>query len=177
MNFNLATGLGQPSTAADVALSFHPLLDDTPVCSFSFSKKAKYTILFHWPLDCIPPRLTICCHICKESQWVQLRNLTGWNTASQILEQPTSQSSPHATVSAFHKARVYYWHTFYLFLFFRDRGRGEERKINVRNVTWMPPVRTPMGELNLQPFGARDDAPTNWATRPGLYTICLGFFF
>ena len=57
---------------------------------------------------------------------------------------------------------------------FRKRGRGREREgnINVRNINQLPPVRALTGdqthnfgmcpdqELNSQPFGVRDNTPT-----------------
>ena len=54
-----------------------------------------------------------------------------------------------------------------------QREREKERNIDVRNINRLPPIHTPTGdgthnldicpdrELNLQPFGAWVDAPTN----------------
>ena len=65
---------------------------------------------------------------------------------------------------------------------FRERGRGREKD---RNIDLLRPVRTwteaqtqnlgmcPDQEPNLKHFGVWDDAPTNWATRPGLPILIL----
>ena len=54
-----------------------------------------------------------------------------------------------------------------------------------RNIDWLPPVYTltrdwthnlgvcPDQGLNLQPLGVKDNAPTNWATQPGLYQFFI----
>ena len=64
---------------------------------------------------------------------------------------------------------------------FRKRGRGGERErekhIDVRKKHWLvashmhaiEPGMCPDWESNPQPFGVQDDAPTNWATWPGLF--------
>ena len=63
----------------------------------------------------------------------------------------------------------------YLLILQRGRGRGGERKkeMRERNIDWLPHVYTltrdgtcklgmcPDWELNPQPFGVWDDAPTN----------------
>ena len=68
-----------------------------------------------------------------------------------------------------------------MFYWFREKGRDIERErktlMRERSIDWLPPTVPQMGikhtiyvwalpdwELNLQPFGAQDDAPTNWAT-------------
>ena len=55
----------------------------------------------------------------------------------------------------------------------------------MRNINWLPPMCTPTRdqtrnwgmcpdrESNLQTFGVQDDAPTNWATLPGLFYFLL----
>ena len=61
-----------------------------------------------------------------------------------------------------------------MFIDFRER----ETSMWERNINWLPPVYTltrdrthnlgvcPDQELNPQPFGVWEDAPTNWATWP-----------
>ena len=44
-----------------------------------------------------------------------------------------------------------------------DAFRRHSTKDQTRN-----PGMCPDWGLNLQPFGVQDDAPTNWATQPGL---------
>ena len=75
-----------------------------------------------------------------------------------------------------------------MFIYFREcvRGDGEEEgdgmggREREREIHQLPPVCAPTGnwtckpgmcpdrELNLQPFGAQEDAPTNGATWPGM---------
>ena len=61
----------------------------------------------------------------------------------------------------------------HVYWFQRERGVGGERE---RNINWLPPIcaltgdwtcnldMCPDRELNPQPFGVWDDAPTSWAT-------------
>ena len=51
---------------------------------------------------------------------------------------------------------------------FRERGREQEKNRPISSYTY------PNWELNPQPFGAREDPPTNWATWPGLPIINYG---
>ena len=65
-----------------------------------------------------------------------------------------------------------------MFTDLREKGRDRQRNINVREKQRL--VRTPAGyqtcnlvvwpdeESNPQLFDVRDDAPTSWATQPGL---------
>ena len=67
-----------------------------------------------------------------------------------------------------------------MFIDFRERGRGRERNIDVREkrlLCYLPYALTrdqtlnlgmfPNQKLNPQPFGVQENAPTNWATWPG----------
>ena len=55
---------------------------------------------------------------------------------------------------------------------FTVAGRGERKKIDVKEKHWSVASRVhPDWGLNPQPFDVWDDAPTNWATRPGLTFI------
>ena len=69
-----------------------------------------------------------------------------------------------------------------LFVYLKERGRSKERETSTRerNICQLPSVCTltmgqtcnlgmcPDWESNPQPFGVGDNAPTNWATQPGL---------
>ena len=63
-----------------------------------------------------------------------------------------------------------------MFIDLRERGkereRERERNIDIRNINWLPPLRTLTWDRTRNLFGAWDDAPLNWATRPGLL-ICV----
>ena len=76
--------------------------------------------------------------------------------------------------------------TWDMFIDLRQEGRewrvqaevGGRRDVCEKNISWLSPVRTqnwtenlgtcPDEGSNLQPSGAQDNTPTNWATRPGL---------
>ena len=71
-----------------------------------------------------------------------------------------------------------------MFIYFSERGRcgGGQKKKSMweRNSNLLPPIHTPTKDqthslgmcpdwdLNPQPLGVQDDAPTNWASRLGL---------
>ena len=73
-----------------------------------------------------------------------------------------------------------------MFIDFRDEGGERDRQTEKEtsvweiNIDWLSPVFSLTGywtynlrmcpdlELNLQPFGVENSAPTNWATQPGL---------
>ena len=72
----------------------------------------------------------------------------------------------------------------------RERVGGEREKHQCeRNIDWLPPICAPTGdwtcnwgmspdqELDQQPFSAQNDAPTNWAMRPGLESIYFHWWF
>ena len=73
-----------------------------------------------------------------------------------------------------------------MFLLILERKR--ERNVDVRNMDWLPPVHTPIGnwirnlgmcpdqELNRQHFGAQDSTPTNLATWPWQQLFWFVFF-
>ena len=62
-----------------------------------------------------------------------------------------------------------------------DRHRQTDRGVNVRNINQLSPIHAltsdwtcylgmcPDWDLNMQPFGVWDDAPTSWTTWPGLF--------
>ena len=78
--------------------------------------------------------------------------------------------------------------TFFHCFLERESKGGIETLIQERSINWLPPTcawtgdwtcnsgMCPDRELNLQPFGVLDDAPTNWATGQGISWHVLWFF-
>ena len=68
-----------------------------------------------------------------------------------------------------------------MFIDFRERGRERKRETLIACLPYTPctrdgthkPGMCPDWELSLQPFGAQDNAPTNWATPATVSTIAL----
>ena len=76
-----------------------------------------------------------------------------------------------------------------MFIDFRERERESETLMWETNIDWLPPILTPTEDQTRnrgmcpdyrsypQPFGVQDNAPTNQATQPGLYTLNIFPFY